>query len=431
MRLPFEELAELGGNINDLQPEDRCVHAWYNFVLSFPPHLVREYITNLGLDTNSRILDPFCGTGTTPVECKKLGLPGAGMEAVPMSHFASRVKTDWSVDPEGLRAHASSVADLARHLIGSDTSEWQPRTEDGLRTLPPEKMKLLIKDSISPLPLHKTLVLIEAIEHDFDERYVDHELLALASVLPTEIGNLRFGPEVGVGTVREDSPVVSVWLEEVMSMAQDLATVAHAGDTPSIIYCGDARRPEKLLQSDSVDGVVTSPPYPNEKDYSRIVRLESVLLGYMGNRSELRRTKENLLRSNTRNVYKGDDDDQYVADHQSIQQIAEEIEARRIELGKTSGFEKAYHRAVLHYFGGMKRHLGGLRDCLRRGAGLAYVVGDQASYLGVMIRTGQLLAEIAEALGYEVEGIDLFRTRMATATKEQLREEVLRLRWPG
>ncbi len=43
----------------------------------------------------------------------------------------------------------------------------------------------------------------------------------------------------------------------------------------------------------------------------------------------------------------------------------------------------------------------------------------------------QLLAEIAESLGYEVVDIDLFRTRLATATKEQLREEVVVLRSPG
>jgi hypothetical protein len=68
---------------------------------------------------------------------------------------------------------------------------------------------------------------------------------------------------------------------------------------------------------------------------------------------------------------------------------------------------------------------------LRPGAQLGYVVGDQASYLQVMIRTGQLLADIAVGLGYEVVEIDLFRTRIATATKEQLREEVVILRWPG
>jgi len=79
----------------------------------------------------------------------------------------------------------------------------------------------------------------------------------------------------------------------------------------------------------------------------------------------------------------------------------------------------------------MARHLAELRQVLRPGAQLAYVVGDQASYLRVMIRTGNLLAEIAEALGYEVVRIDLFRTRLATATKEQLREEVVVLRWKG
>ena len=68
---------------------------------------------------------------------------------------------------------------------------------------------------------------------------------------------------------------------------------------------------------------------------------------------------------------------------------------------------------------------------LRPGAQLAYVMGDQASYLRVMIRTGQILAEVAQALGYELVRIDLFRTRFASATKEQLREEVVILRWPG
>jgi hypothetical protein len=48
-----------------------------------------------------------------------------------------------------------------------------------------------------------------------------------------------------------------------------------------------------------------------------------------------------------------------------------------------------------------------------------------------MIRTGQILAEIAEKIGYEIERIDLFRTRFASATQSELREEVLILRWPG
>ncbi len=114
-----------------------------------------------------------------------------------------------------------------------------------------------------------------------------------------------------------------------------------------------------------------------------------------------------------------------------IQRIADSIERRRIELGKTSGFERLYARVTKLYFGGMLRHLMDLRSVLRPGAKLAYVVGDQASYLRVMIRTGRLLADLARSVGYEVGGIDLFRTRLATATREQLREEVVVLRWPG
>jgi len=101
-----------------------------------------------------------------------------------------------------------------------------------------------------------------------------------------------------------------------------------------------------------------------------------------------------------------------------------------VELGKTSGFERLYARLTKLYFGGMARHLASLRRVLRPGAQLAYVVGDQASYLRVMIRTGQILARIAEGLGFEYRGTDLFRTRLATATKENLREEVVLLRWP-
>ena len=130
-------------------------------------------------------------------------------------------------------------------------------------------------------------------------------------------------------------------------------------------------------------------------------------------------------------VYKEDDDDRWVAEYPEISQIADQIEKRRIEMGKDSGFERLYGRLTKLYFGGIARHLGDLRTVLRPGARLAYVVGDQASYLRVKIRTGELLADIAQVLGYHLDQIDLFRTRFATASQEQLREEVVVLTWPG
>ena len=425
---------------NRLRLEDRAIHDWYRFVLSFPPHLVRDYLQRFGVEPGQRVLDPFCGTGTTLVECKKLGIDSAGVEPNPMACFASQVKTDWNVDPDGLLRHARHIAELTSEELaaqgiedaaGSALFAGERPTQTELRTLPPDAENLLLKGSISPLPLHKVLVLLETVERHADNRYSRHERLALARGLVSEIGNLHFGPEVGVRRPKVDAPVLAAWLKVVRDMADDLREVRADEDTPAVVHRADARCLSGVIDEGSIDAVITSPPYPNEKDYTRTTRLESVLLGFIRDRRDLRVLKRELVRSNTRGVYKGDEDDAVVSGSDEIQRIAAAIEARRIELGKTSGFERLYARVTKLYFGGMLRHLTGLRKILRPGAQLAYVVGDQASYLQVMIRTGQLLADLARSLGYEVVSIDLFRTRVATATKEQLREEVVVLRWPG
>jgi len=447
--IPLPEAATPSGSSSLLQPtrednklrvEDRAAHDWYRFVLSYPAHIVRTYVERFGLDSKHTILDPFCGTGTTIVECKKLGIPSCGIEPNPMAVFASRTKIDWEVDPDQLVAHATHIAKLtlqkfdeqgiqdetALELFGRQT---KPQT--ALRALAPELVKLLLTDSISPLPLHKVLLLLEILEENREPRLLAHEHIALAKSLVSEISNLHFGPEIGVGAIKKDTAVVGPWLRAVKRVTEDIRHLQAMAGIPATVHQADARDIAILLRPQSVDAVITSPPYPNEKDYTRTTRLESVLLGFIKSKDDLRRLKQNLVRSNTRSVYKSDTDDRLVEGHDAIQQLAEAIERRRIELGKTSGFERLYARVTKLYFGGMLRHLMDLRPVLRPGAQLAYVVGDQASYLRVMIRTGQLLADLATSVGYEVVGIDLFRTRLATATREQLREEVVILRWPA
>jgi hypothetical protein len=410
---------------NKLAEEDRPVHAWYRFVLSFPPHLVRDYLAKFGVAAGDAVLDPFCGTGTTLVECKKRGIRAIGFEANPMAALASRVKTNWTVWPAELLRVAEWAATRAQSEIDGSLSERLL----GLCTLEPDAVSLILTDSISPKPLHRALVLRRWIGHAPSE-LVEPLLLALAWTLVVHAGNIRFGPEVGITPPREDSDVVGHWLAQCQRMASDLAIFGDRQHIPTQLIQADSRDVSQL-EDRSISAVFTSPPYPNEKDYTRTTRLESVILGLITNKRELRTLKQGLLRSNTRNVYVADRDDAFVADVPEIQRIAAQIEARRLEMGKDSGFERLYHRVTRLYFGGMARHLENLRPKLIPGARLGYVVGDQASYLRVHIRTGQLLAEIAERQGYVVESIDLFRTRMATATKAQLREEVVVLRWPG
>ena len=412
------------GNVeNKLRVEDSSIHDWYRFVLSFPPHLVQQYLETFCVDQTSFVLDPFCGTGTTNVECKKHGVSSWGIEASPLTHFVSKTKCIWANDTFNFLNTAKQIALVAARTINSLSKP---------RTLSEEQTSLILKNSICEQPLSSTLVLRDSIRAA-NSPFEDYYLLALAKHIVYSYSNLKFGPEVGISRKKKESvDVVEIWLSEIERMETDLEYWKHHSSTFADISLGDARSIPKRDYIGKVDCVITSPPYPNEKDYSRTTRLESVILGFINTKDDLRNIKKGFIRSNSKNVYRSDNDAQYISNIGSINKLSNEIEERRLELGKTSGFEKLYASVVKQYFGGMARHLSELKPFLRNGASLAYVVGDQASYFQIPIRTSVLLGEVAESIGgYRVDRVDTFRKRFATATETWLNEDVLVLKYKG
>lgn len=412
------------GNVeNKLRVEDSSIHDWYRFVLSFPPHLVQQYLETFCVDQTSFVLDPFCGTGTTNVECKKHGVSSWGIEASPLTHFVSKTKCVWANDTFNFLNTAKQIALAAARTINSLSKP---------RTLSEEQTSLILKNSICEQPLSSTLVLRDSIRAA-NSPFEDYYLLALAKHIVYSYSNLKFGPEVGISRKKKESvDVVEIWLSEIERMETDLEYWKHHSSTFTDISLGDARSIPKRDYIGKVDCVITSPPYPNEKDYSRTTRLESVILGFINTKDDLRNIKKGFIRSNSKNVYRSDNDAQYISNIGSINKLSNEIEERRLELGKTSGFEKLYASVVKQYFGGMARHLSELKPYLRNGASLAYVVGDQASYFQIPIRTSVLLGEVAESIGgYRVDRVDTFRKRFATATETWLNEDVLVLKYKG
>jgi len=445
---------------NQLQPADEAIHGWYRFVLGYPPHLVREYLKALEADPERDwVLDPFCGTATTPVEARLQGFATLSTDANPIAILAARVKLSWDVDLDEIRLRLEEVLGLASaclkqvglsHLpeANAQLSFFEPAwSKDEARIpqavtaafnpealFPVEAARLIPAGFISPKPLLRVLALLFSIRKTVaQEKIQNFFALALANAIVSTAGNVAFGPEVYRLPPREDADVLGAFAEIVQRMISDLQSVLarHAPPfPPAYIFQDDARTLSSLDNAPPAGIVITSPPYPNEKDYTRSTRLETVLLGLIKNKQELRALKSMLLRSNTRNVFAGDNDDEFVRDIPSVMQVAEEIEKKRLELGKTSGFERLYHRVTRLYFGGMYRHFSSLLPRLRPGARCAYVVGDQMSYFRVPIRTARLLADVAIKAGYEVEGIELWRTRRATMTGQELEENVLILRRP-
>src|SRR5207249_6138798 len=156
------------GAINALQKEDLPIHGWYRFVLSYPPHLVRQYISAFGLTGSDLLLDPFCGTGTTLVEAKKLGLPSVGCDAHPFAALVSRVKTNWDLDPKLLKHHLSRLLQrsekvMLRHGLASLSLEAKifqegEKTERNGYSLTEEEEKLLPTGFLSHRPLQRLLI---------------------------------------------------------------------------------------------------------------------------------------------------------------------------------------------------------------------------------------------------------------------------------
>ena len=177
---------------NRVRSKDRAVHDWYRFVLSFPPHLVQHYLERFAISPSDTILDPFCGTGTTLVECKKSGIPSVGIESNPMARFASGVKVDWLISGDRLREYAETVGSSTRNVLAQQgIDEWNGlplfattgEPPCPLLELPAARLNLLLKNSISPLPLHKTLVLLETIDTQGRQQEQQYGRLALANAL--------------------------------------------------------------------------------------------------------------------------------------------------------------------------------------------------------------------------------------------------------
>lgn len=439
-------LAKIGNHRkNQVLPRDLPIHRWYQFVLGYPPHLVRHYLDKFGILQGQKILDPFCGTATTNVECLKSGISSYGIEANPMACFASRVKTNLKLDTVALRNYAGYIChsaiksfeylDIKEHYspIFLPSTALDPLTIKTLPAVDEEKQKVIPSGFISETPLKKILILKEIIYSITDVETKHFFMLALANLIVNKAGNIAFGPEIYRTKPKQDIDSINYFSAIAENMVRDLEKFQHIEATSTIIF-GDARKIDQYLPPSlccKINGVITSPPYPNEKDYTRSTRLESVLLDFINNKTDLRNLKENLLRSNSRNIFVRDTDDENIKKFERILQIARAIENKRLELHKDSGFERLYHRIVLHYFGGMFLHLQSLKPFLAPGAQLAYVVGDQMSFFRIHIPTAELLAEIAEFLGYSVIDIETWRTRMATATRRQLEENVLILEYRG
>jgi len=396
------------------------IHDWYRMVHGYSDQLVSEVLHEFEVDHTQVVLDPFCGAGTTIVECQKRGLVSVGLDANPVACFATKVKTNWRLKAErliDLLAVVSNNYDLCIRKSSHEDPTHTYLVESGM----------IDRGWISPEPLRKALAIKSGIKMTrTNGSYRNALMLALVDEVVRGASNVKFGPELFCGPSKEDVDVFEGFSARVRRMAKDLESVESPCLRPKVIL-GDARLVREELKGCVPRGgfgaVVCSPPYPAEHDYTRNTRLELAFLEFVTDRATLRRYKQLQLRCNTKGIYSTDYDRIHIKHNESVARLATRI--NRQAKDKSHGFARLYSRVVEEYFGGMQRHLRSLRPLLSTNARLAYVVGDQAAYAGVCIPTAKVLASIAEPLGYRIDGIRCWRERRSTKTSRLLAENIL------
>lgn len=197
--------------------------------------------------SGTRILDPFCGSGTTLLAAQRRGHPSIGVDLNPVACLISRVKT--SPTPAGLEADANAVAEEA-------LADENPRIPD----IPN------LDHWFKPEVQKAAAALVEAIGRRAGSASFDAMRLALSSILvrvSNQESDTRYAAvEKDVG--REDV------LRSFRGAASKLSKALDSRDwplAPAEVVEGDVLALTPADLGGRVGVVVTSPPYPNAYEY--------------------------------------------------------------------------------------------------------------------------------------------------------------------
>lgn len=248
-----EELS-LGKLMTFELPKKLPVHGWFWYKEGFAPGIFDYSVRELKPEV---VLDPFCGVGTTLLAAKERTVDSIGVDASQLAVFMSRTKTE-DYSKEDILALREFIS---RPRGGKNDLRWEFELFDPRAAFPKRN-------------LNQILALRSAIEEQ-NPRVRDLLLLALLSILPQASMVVKDG---GVLKIRRDKralPAKEIFKRKVKRMVRDLEERKSFGHVPKI-FLGDARALD--VPSQSVDLVLTSPPYLNNIDYSKVYGLELSLL---------------------------------------------------------------------------------------------------------------------------------------------------------
>jgi len=368
----FTESPELKELVTYIPNKTEPIHNWYYFKEGFSKKLVDIFIDRFSLNKDSLVLDPFCGSGTTLLACKQRGIKSLGIDISPFFVFVSKVKTR-DYDLEKLKKAVDEA-------IG-----WKFERPS---RLPKEKYirKVFSRYTLEDTVFYKNKIL--EIEEEYSKDFL---LLALIDSAIKSSWTIKDGAVVKIEKGGKP-PLKKFFKYKIKKMYKDLIK-ARIKPVETRIGVGDAR---DLKLPDKVDAVISSPPYLNKIEYTKIYSIETALFFDF---------PETKVRS-------------YIGSR------VEDTDVSKL------GLNENLPLSAKVYFKDIHSSLKEMYRVCKKNANLAIVIGG-GCYPDRAIESDKTAAELAEKIGFAVKNIMVARnswcTRSRTIKVGKIRESIILL----
>lgn len=399
------------------------VHRWYPFVEGYSKEFIEGILGELSFKPKCA-LEPFCGSGTTPVELQNHNIKCYSFEVSPFMHLLSTVKLGRQYNVDTFEYYVKAVTKKLSH------------TSRNIR-------------KIEPIPFGNTIVKREdskkwnfhdnAIDGILDIRYairttVDNDdyknlfTIALASIIIQASNVFRNGKCLSYKNGWETrifsrKDIHNFFLERLNSIfAEDIRIISKQNSSVNnseICYLGDVRTNIQQVPNGKVDLIITSPPYLNSRDYTDIYMLELKVLQLINSYEELRELRKNTLRSHVQVPY----DKIFPIENERLQDSIS-----KMLNNKQNTWNSDIINMICAYFEDMQFLFSEFAKKMRKDGVIYFNVANSA-YYGVEVPVDFIIADIAESCGFKIREIrkarDLKTSPQQSNIIGKLRESVI------
>lgn len=423
-------------------------HGLHEYRGKFNPQVVRISMNLLGLESGSRVWDPFCGSGTVPLEALHQGFNALGVDLNPLAVLIANAKL------AAVRARPESLERAADAVIARVQRRWTSLEKRGLGIGAIERFlgsdwanRFGCSEYLArwfPMPVLAQFSLIL----DSIDELAPASLRGVFRVVLSDIARQVSWQDPGDLRIRrrkDPAPNYAAVQLFVTALRDRVGTIVAARG-----HVSPRGRWQRAFEGDSccarslpaearrflragVDCVLSSPPYATALPYIDTQRLSIALLG-LASPQQIRHLDAALVGSREISTR------QRLELEAGIQHNTARLAPAAWQLCKdlkgaydpaADGFRRQNTPAVVYrYFAGMTRAMGAAKQSLKRGGSLVFIIGPSRTRLGgaeYLIDTPTLLAATGRHLGLEpveMHELDAY-SRYDVHSRNSIREEQL------